>query len=316
MNNQTNVQRIQPTGIFTNYIFKALPLAFDESMSYYECLCNLLDYLKNTVIPAVNNNADATAELQEKFIILKDYVDNYFTNLDVQEEINNKMDAMVEDGTLAQILNVEMIGTLSNLTTTDKTDLVSAINEVNGNIGTLDTDLSAKIGDLTNLTTSVKTDVVSAVNSLQGDTNTSIGTLSNLQTQSKTNLVTAINEVDGRNNFTTQENIVGKWTDNKKIYRHVLTVNNLTPDADDTKTIAHGIPDFDKLISLKCIAYDGVENYFDFNNYTWYGSDESTSPSTVHVLVNDTNILVVYQGALNLSFVTSATFIIEYTKLY
>ena len=40
----------------------------------------------------------------ERFTILKDYVDNYFNNLDVQEEINNKLDDMVEDGTMATLI--------------------------------------------------------------------------------------------------------------------------------------------------------------------------------------------------------------------
>ena len=40
-----------------------------------------------------------------KFVELKDFVDTYFENLDVQEEINNKLDAMVEDGTLQEIIS-------------------------------------------------------------------------------------------------------------------------------------------------------------------------------------------------------------------
>lgn len=40
----------------------------------------------------------------EKFTALKDFVDDYFDNLDVQEEVNNKLDAMVEDGTLDEIV--------------------------------------------------------------------------------------------------------------------------------------------------------------------------------------------------------------------
>lgn len=93
------------TGLFTNYIFKAIPLAFDESMSYYETLCGLLNYLKNVIIPTVNNNANAVTELQNLYVQLHDYVENYFTNLDVQDEINNKLDQMVENGTLQNILN-------------------------------------------------------------------------------------------------------------------------------------------------------------------------------------------------------------------
>ena len=54
-NPQIEVIKSGKTGLFTNYIYKAIPLAFDESMSYYETLCGLLNYLKNTIIPTVNN---------------------------------------------------------------------------------------------------------------------------------------------------------------------------------------------------------------------------------------------------------------------
>lgn len=115
MNEHIEVVKAPTTGIFTNYIYKAIPLAFDESMSYYETLCGLLAYLKDTIIPTVNNNADAIIELQENvdnfetnitnlFNELQSYVDNYFNNLDVQEEINNKLDDMVEQGTLQEII--------------------------------------------------------------------------------------------------------------------------------------------------------------------------------------------------------------------
>lgn len=39
-----------------------------------------------------------------KFVELKDFVDTYFDNLDVQEEINNKLDSMAEAGTLQEII--------------------------------------------------------------------------------------------------------------------------------------------------------------------------------------------------------------------
>ena len=114
MSKQTNILPDNPqieviksgrTGLFTNYIYKAIPLAFDESMSYYETLCGLLHYLKFTIIPTVNNNADAVAELQTLYEKLRIYVDDYFKGLDVQEEINNKLDKMVEDGTLQEIIS-------------------------------------------------------------------------------------------------------------------------------------------------------------------------------------------------------------------
>ena len=128
-----NVEKVKPTGVFTNYIYKAIPLAFDESMSYYETLCGLLAYLKETILPVINNNADATIELQTKIIELENYVNNYFENLDVQEEINNKLDDMAEHGELTDIIAqyLQLAGVLAFNTLADLED---AENIVNGSI--------------------------------------------------------------------------------------------------------------------------------------------------------------------------------------
>ena len=83
----------------------AIPSSYMLSLSYEEQLLWFCNFLQNTVIPAINNNGQAVAELQTLFIQLKDYVDNYFKNLDIQEEISIKLDEMVEDGTLQQIMN-------------------------------------------------------------------------------------------------------------------------------------------------------------------------------------------------------------------
>ena len=123
-----DVEKIKPTGLFTNYIFKAIPLAFDESLSYYECLCGLLSFLKETVIPTVNNNADAIIEVQNLMTQLQNYVDNYFDNLDVQEEINNKLDKMVSDGTFDTIINQTLFNDLNNKVN-NNTNEITKIND-------------------------------------------------------------------------------------------------------------------------------------------------------------------------------------------
>ena len=84
----------------------AIPTSYKDSLDYYETLLWLIKYLEETIIPTVNNNGEAVSELQTLYIELKNYVDNYFTNLDVQEEINNKLDEMVESGELQEILTV------------------------------------------------------------------------------------------------------------------------------------------------------------------------------------------------------------------
>ena len=130
-NPNIEVIKAKETGLFTNYIYKAIPLAFDESMSYYETLCGLLNYLQNTIIPTVNNNADAVAELQSLYEQLRSYVDTYFTNLDVQQEINNKLDDMVESGQLTDII-AQYLGLAGMITFNNVTEMKLAENLVNG----------------------------------------------------------------------------------------------------------------------------------------------------------------------------------------
>lgn len=116
---------------FKFYCQKVIPLAFDESMSYYETLCALTSYIKDTLIPAVNENANAIVELQNLYTELKEYVDNYFENLDIQTEINNKLDQMAEDGTLANIIS-QYIQLESLLIYDNVADMCAATNVVNG----------------------------------------------------------------------------------------------------------------------------------------------------------------------------------------
>lgn len=85
------------------YTIGMIPTSYKNSLTYEEQLMWLCDFLENTVIPTVNNNGKAVTELQNLYIQLHTYVDNYFTNLDVQEEINNKLDAMAADGSLDNI---------------------------------------------------------------------------------------------------------------------------------------------------------------------------------------------------------------------
>ena len=86
------------------YTIGMIPTSYKVSLTYEEQIIAIGHYLEETVIPALNNNAEAVAELQNLFIELKNYVNNYFDNLDVQEEINNKLDQMVADGTLPEIV--------------------------------------------------------------------------------------------------------------------------------------------------------------------------------------------------------------------
>ena len=108
-----------------------LPTSYVDSLSYYEMLEWLCHYLKDTVIPAVNTNADAVTELQGLYVELKNYVDNYFENLDVQEEINNKLDDMAESGELTEII-AQYLSLAGILAFNTVSDMKSATNLING----------------------------------------------------------------------------------------------------------------------------------------------------------------------------------------
>ena len=90
-----NYNTLQP---FRYWCQKVLPLVYDDSLSYYELLCKVVDYLNKTMEDVETLHGDVT-NLHEAYEKLQSYVNEYFSSLDVQAEINNKLDQMVTDGT-------------------------------------------------------------------------------------------------------------------------------------------------------------------------------------------------------------------------
>lgn len=108
-------------GAFRFWCQKVLPIVYDDSLSYYELLNKVVNYLNN-VIADVANVEQNVGELNDSYISLQSYVNehmqeivdvvneytefttNYFNNLDVQEEINTKLDKMASDGSLSALI--------------------------------------------------------------------------------------------------------------------------------------------------------------------------------------------------------------------
>ena len=134
MNNEEliDVKTLRPFRRFI-YTIGALPSSYLMSMTYEEQLVWLCNYLEKTVIPTINNNGLAVEELQNKYNELKSYVDNYFDDLDVQEEINNKLDKMAESGELTDII-AQYLGLAGVLVYNNVSELKLAENLVNGSI--------------------------------------------------------------------------------------------------------------------------------------------------------------------------------------
>ena len=151
INNQPTIQPRTVTGIFTKYIAKTLPLAFDESMSYYECLCALLEYLNETIVPDINNTNDGLSELQGFYLDLQNYVNEYFDNLDVQQEINNKLDEMTESGELTEIIKNYVDPIYQEYETRINANITSQNNEINS----FETSVNNRITSINDMVASV-----------------------------------------------------------------------------------------------------------------------------------------------------------------
>lgn len=223
--------------------------------------------------------------------------------------------------------NETAIGTLSNLTTTVKTDLVSAINEVKT--------VADKVGNLSNLTTSANTDLVSAINEVdaESDSNTSaIGTLANLETTNKTNLVGAINEVKGETNtigslsslnttdktsivnainevnsktdeYSSSETLTNKIFDNKPVYRKVISTGSVATG--NSKDYAHSISNLDTIVSLTGMAVSG-STYLPLPFTNVLGLNYQ-----IEIYANATNVSIICGTSTNIS---SGFIVVEYTK--
>jgi len=161
---------------FITYCAKVIPLAFDESMSYYENICNIANHINNQIIPVVNENNELVHENNE---IVHE-------NNEIVKEINIKYNNVISyiDDNMVTIdtQNLQYYTLTNNLSivalTGDYDDLI--------NKPTL---FSGDYNDLTNKP-SIPTSTSNLIND-SGFINNSVDDLSNYTTT--TNLTTLLN---------------------------------------------------------------------------------------------------------------------------
>ena len=93
------MNNFKPLTPFRFWCQKVIPLVYDESLSYYELLCKVIDYLNHTM-EDVNALGEDYTELYNMIVQLRYDLEH----LDVQDEVNKKLDEMAEDGTLANLI--------------------------------------------------------------------------------------------------------------------------------------------------------------------------------------------------------------------
>ena len=182
MNENENLQPVQKLTPFTKMVMSigTLPSSFYASMSYYESMVWLYEYLKNEVIPTVNNNGEAVEELQEAYVTLKNYIDTYFDNLDLQEEVNKKLDEMALDGSLTNLIK-DYIDPLYQAYET----------EINNQIQTIDTKATNAINNANDARSTVNTFTSTYQGLLNQESATRQETDASLQTQISTIVASA-----------------------------------------------------------------------------------------------------------------------------
>lgn len=90
----------------------------NNAMTVFETSTNAdITTFKNDINTAITAFENSTTTTVNNYIglynALKSFVDNYFATLDVQDEINSKLDIMKTDGTLAEVINEQIFDNLS-----------------------------------------------------------------------------------------------------------------------------------------------------------------------------------------------------------
>ena len=127
--NKFDYKNLTPFKWFVLENFPFIEADFD-ALTEWQLFCKLGKEI-NKIIDSENTLGTQMENVTNAFIDLQNYVNNYFKNLDVQDEINNKLNEMAEDGTLQEIITqyLQVSGVLCYNTITD---LKNATNLIEG----------------------------------------------------------------------------------------------------------------------------------------------------------------------------------------
>lgn len=100
--NKFDYKRLTPFKWFILENFPFIEEDFD-ALTNWQLFCKIGKEI-NKIIQSQNQVGTQMENVTNAFIELQDYVNDYFENLDIQEEVNNKLDEMAESGQLADII--------------------------------------------------------------------------------------------------------------------------------------------------------------------------------------------------------------------
>lgn len=85
--------RIRPLKHFHFWCQKVLPLVYDDSLSYYEVLCKVVNYINN-LIDTSNDIIENIEELKEDLKVVQDWINNFDTEF-AREIIEKHLATMI-----------------------------------------------------------------------------------------------------------------------------------------------------------------------------------------------------------------------------
>ena len=100
--NKFEYKNLTPFKWFVLENFPFIEADFD-ALTEWQLFCKLGKEI-NKIIESHNVVGTEMEKFSQAFIELQNYVNNYFKNLDVQDEINNKLNEMAQSGELTEII--------------------------------------------------------------------------------------------------------------------------------------------------------------------------------------------------------------------
>ena len=123
-----------------------------DALTNYGLLSKIVEYL-NTLLNSQNAVNEQTVALTNAFNALYDYVNNYFENLDVQEEINIKLDELAESGELGNLMAKYIEPQFNEL----KADVNADIDEIRSIVNAVSSGNPIPVSSTSDMTDTTKT---------------------------------------------------------------------------------------------------------------------------------------------------------------
>lgn len=122
--------------------------------------------------------------------------------------------------------------------------------------------------------------------------------------------VTLDNYLDNLNEYSTEEQVIGKWIDGKPLYQKVITFDNTISISYDDNTFTHNISNIDIIFVKNAFVYNKNEKRFYSIPVTLYNSNTATDD--LNIMVDREKINFYVKSGWNTSW--QKVIILNYTK--